>query len=50
MLSGRAVISIKGRKHDALAGDTFTIERGVLHGLFAEEDTVLLEVQIEEGN
>ncbi|MDE7210589.1 MAG: cupin domain-containing protein [Lachnospiraceae bacterium] len=50
VLSGRAVISIKGRKHDALAGDTFTIERGVLHGLFAEEDTVLLEVQIEEGN
>ncbi|MDE7327742.1 MAG: cupin domain-containing protein [Lachnospiraceae bacterium] len=49
VLSGRAVISIKGRKHDALAGDTFTIERGVLHSLRAEEDTVLLEVQIEEA-
>ncbi len=48
VLSGRAVISIKGRKHDAFAGDTFTIEKGVLHSLRAEEDTVLLEVQIEQ--
>ncbi len=48
VLSGRAVISIKGRKHDAFPGDTFTIERGILHSLQAEEDTVLLEVQIEE--
>lgn len=47
VLSGRAVISIKGRNHDALAGDTFTIECGVLHGLKAVEDTVLLEVQIK---
>lgn len=29
-------------------GDTFTIERGILHSLQAEEDTILLEVQIEE--
>ncbi len=49
MLSGRAVISIKGRKHDAFSGDTFTIERGVLHSLQAKEDTVLLEVQIGTG-
>ncbi len=48
VLSGRAVISIKGRKHDAFPGDTFTIERGTLHSLQAEEDTILLEVQIEE--
>ena len=48
VLSGRAVISIKGRKHDAFPGDTFTIERGILHSLQAEEDTILLEVQIEE--
>ncbi len=48
VLSGRAVVMIKGRKHDALAGDTFTIDRGVLHSLWAKEDTVLLEVQIEE--
>ena len=47
ILSGRAVISIKGRKHDALAGDTFTIECKVPHSLAAVEDTVLLEVQIE---
>jgi mannose-1-phosphate guanylyltransferase len=44
VLSGRAVISIKGRKHD-----TFTIDRGILHSLKAEEDTVLLEVQIEKA-
>ena len=49
VLSGRAVISIKGRKHDAFPGDTFTIERGILHSLKAEEDTVLLEVQIEKA-
>ncbi len=49
VLSGRAVVRIKGRDHDALAGDTFTIERGILHGLRAVEDTVLLEVQIEEA-
>lgn len=48
VLSGRAVICVRGRRHDALAGDTFTIERGVAHSLQAEEDTVLLEVQIEE--
>ena len=48
VLSGRAIISIKGRKHDAFPGDTFTIERGILHSLQAEEDTILLEVQIEE--
>ena len=48
VLSGKAVISIKGRKHDAFPGDTFTIECNVLHGLVAEEDTVLLEVQIEK--
>ncbi len=49
VLSGRAVISIKGRKHDAFPGDTFTIDRGILHSLKAEEDTVLLEVQIEKA-
>ncbi len=48
VLSGRAVISVQGRKHEALAGDTFTIRRGVAHSLQAEEDVVLLEVQIEE--
>ncbi|MDE7325204.1 MAG: cupin domain-containing protein [Lachnospiraceae bacterium] len=48
VLSGRAVISVRGRRHEALAGDTFTIGRGVAHSLQAEEDVVLLEVQIEE--
>ncbi len=47
VLSGKAVIRINGRSHDAYAGDTYTIDRGVPHSLRAVENTVLLEVQIE---
>lgn len=46
VLSGKAVIKINGRNHDAFPGDTYTIDKGVLHSLIAVEDTVILEVQI----
>ena len=46
VLSGKAVISINGRNHDAFPGDTYTIDKGVAHSLKAVEDTVILEVQI----
>lgn len=46
VLSGKAVIKINGRNHDAFPGDTYTIDKGVTHSLKAVEDTVILEVQI----
>lgn len=46
VLSGKAVININGRNHDAFPGDTYTIDKGVAHSLKAVEDTVILEVQI----
>ena len=46
VLSGKAVININGRNHDAFPGDTYTIDKGIAHSLKAVEDTVILEVQI----
>ena len=46
VLSGKAVINIDGRNHDAFPGDTYTIVKGTAHSLKAVEDTVILEVQI----
>ena len=46
VLSGKAVIRINGRNHDAFPGDTYTIDKGITHSLTALEDTVILEVQI----
>lgn len=46
ILSGRAVLTINSRSHDALPGDTYTIPENVSHSLMAVEDTVILEVQI----
>ena len=47
VLSGKAVIRINGRNHDAFPGDTYTIDKGIAHSLTAAEDTVILEVQVE---
>ncbi len=46
VLSGKAVIKINGRNHDAFPGDTYTIDKGVAHSLRAEENTVILEIQV----
>lgn len=48
VLSGKAVININGRNHDALSGDTYTIPKNTLHSLRAVEDTVIVEVQLLE--
>lgn len=49
ILSGKAIININGRNHDALPGDTYTISKNTLHSLKAVENTVLVEVQISVG-
>lgn len=49
ILSGKAVINVNGRNHDALPGDTYTIPRNTLHSLCAVEDTILMEIQLTEG-
>ena len=46
VLSGKAIININGRNHDAFPGDTYTIDKGIAHSLKAVDDTVILEVQI----
>ena len=46
ILSGKAIIRINGRNHDALPGDTYTIPTNTLHSLTAADDTVLIEVQL----
>lgn len=48
VLSGKAVININGRNHDALPGDTYNIPKNILHSLTAVKDTVLMEIQITE--
>ena len=48
ILSGKAVININGRNHDALPGDTYTIPKRVFHSLTAVENTILIEIQITE--
>lgn len=46
VLSGKAIIRINGRSHEALPGDTYTIPRNTLHSLTAVENTSIIEVQI----
>ena len=48
ILSGKAIIRINGRNHDALPGDTYTIPKNTPHSLTAVENTILMEIQITE--
>ena len=50
VLSGKAVIRINGRSHEALPGDTYTIPENTSHSLAAVEDTTIIEVQIIGAN
>lgn len=45
VLSGKCIITVNDRAHEAFAGDTFSIGEGVKHGLKAISDVELLEVQ-----
>ena len=49
IISGKAVVNINGRNHDAFPGDTYTIPLGVKHSLIATEQTELIEVQINKS-
>ncbi len=46
VLSGKCIITINDRAHEAFAGDTYSVPAGVKHGLFAVTDTEVLEVQV----
>ena len=50
ILSGKAVVKINGRNHDALPGDTYTIPQNTLHSLTAIKDTTIIEIQIIEAD
>lgn len=49
ILSGKAVVKINGRNHDALPGDTYTIQQNTPHSLTAVENTTIIEIQIIEA-
>lgn len=46
VISGKCIITINGRAHEAYAGDTFSIAEGVKHGLEAVTDAEIIEVQV----
>lgn len=46
VLSGKAVVKIDGRNHDAFSGDTFTIPKNTTHSLVAVKNTIIIEVQL----
>lgn len=48
VISGKCIITINGRAHEAYAGDTYAVANGVWHGLKAVEDTEIIEVQVGE--
>lgn len=46
VISGKCVITINDRAHEAYAGDTYAVAEGVRHGLMAVTDTEIIEVQV----
>ncbi len=46
VISGKCIITINDRAHEALVGDTFSIGEGIMHGLKAITDTVIIEIQV----
>lgn len=46
VISGKCIITINDRAHEALTGDTFSIGEGVMHGLKAITDTEVIEIQV----
>jgi len=46
VISGKCVITINDRAHEAYAGDTYAVAEGVKHGLEAVSDTEIIEVQV----
>lgn len=48
VISGKAIINISGRNHDAFPGDTYTIPMETVHSLTALEQVEIIEVQIRK--
>lgn len=46
VISGKCIITINDRAHEAYAGDTYAIAEGVKHGLEAITDTEIIEIQV----
>lgn len=46
VISGKCVITINDRAHEAYAGDTYAIAEGIRHGLEAVTDTEVIEIQV----
>ena len=46
VISGKCIITINDRAHEALTGDTFSIGEGMMHGLTAVTDTEIIEIQV----
>lgn len=46
VISGKCIITINDRAHEAYAGDTYAVAEGVRHGLEAITDTEIIEVQV----
>ena len=46
VISGKCIITINDRAHEAYAGDTYAIAEGIRHGLEAVTDTEVIEIQV----
>lgn len=46
VISGKCIITINDRAHEAYAGDTYAVAEGVKHGLEAITDTEIIEIQV----
>lgn len=46
VISGKCIITINDRAHEAYAGDTYAVAEGIKHGLEAVTDTEIIEIQV----
>ncbi len=46
VISGKCIITINDRAHEAYPGDTYAVAEGIKHGLEAVTDTEIIEVQV----
>lgn len=46
VISGKCIITINNRAHEAYAGDTYAVAEGIKHGLEAITDTEIIEIQV----
>ena len=46
VISGKCIITINDRAHEAYAGDTYAVAEGVRHGLEAVTDAEIIEIQV----